>query len=110
MITPEEILSVRTVVGSQLFSDVDAEMLSRLGFVRVDDILLTPEQAARYLNIASSTLRAWRKAGRVPATYLPHNSRPMFRLGDLRQVERPRIGNPAWVRGMPGSRRKADAS
>lgn len=95
MLTIDEILAVKTDRGAPMFTREDALGILRLGMAQeVDDILLPPILAARYLGISRSTLRNWRRWGIVPAWRIPGGSRPLFRLGDLRSVQRPRVGNP----------------
>jgi len=102
MVTLDDILSLTAASGEQLFTNAEAETLAALHVSALDDLPLTPGHAAAWLGIGRSTLRAWTAAGRVPTMRLP--GRTLYRLGDLRAVERPRIGNPTWISGRPRAR------
>ena len=45
--------------------------------------LLTPEQAAEFLQVPVSTLAVWRSTGRVPLPYLKVGGRVRYRKDDI---------------------------
>ena len=66
---------------------------------------LRPGQAAEFLGVAHSTIRAWSDQGRLPVFYTPGGHR-RYRRRDLVRVglelEREREGGPAREAESPG--------
>ena len=57
-------------------------------------VLLTTREAAERLHVAPSTIRSWKKRGRIgPASFIPSRGptrvQPLYRLSDLLAIHNP---------------------
>lgn len=63
----------------------------------MDDTLLTPAQAARFLGVSTNTLACWRSTKRYPLVWVRVGTRVRYRHRDLERFLDARAQRPSAV-------------